>query len=384
MKLKCLYKNANLIDIFKALSFVLILIAVTLFLISCAEKQKPEEKESGFIEISGEQFLGEGMELGEIQLRVFEKLIKANGTIVPQSEGVARVSPPVSGLIKKINCHTGQFINKGQILFELSGNEVIDIQRDFAESSANFSRIKSEYERVKSLFAEKVISEKDFILTESEYKASLAKYNGLKLKIATLGFSASGIEKGEFNASYTISSPIRGVISNINASIGSYVEQQTALIEITDPTMFQVQLSVFANDIENVKTGQIVRFKPVNSDVNHFAVVSSVGVNQDIDSKSIKCYCSITDKKEFNSIANVFVESEIITGTDSVYSLPESAILKTETGNSILILEKKEGETYFFKESNVNTGRRKDGYIEILDGEIDGKIIVKGTYNITL
>ncbi len=384
MKRKCLHKIANLIYILKTLSFVLILIAVTLFLISCAEKQKPEEKQSGFIEISGEQFIGEGMELGEIQLKVFEKLIKANGTIVPQSEGVARVSPPVSGLIKKINCHNGQFINKGHNLFEISGNEVIDIQREFAELSANFSRIKSEYERVKSLFAEKVISEKDFILTESEYKASLAKYNGLKLKIATLGFSASGIEKGEFNATYKINSPISGVISNINASIGGYVEQQTTLIEITDPTMFQVQLSVFANDIENVKIGQTVRFKPVNSAVNHFAVVSSVGVNQEIDSKSINCYCSITDKKEFKSIANVFVESEIITGTDSVYSLPESAILKTETGNSILILEKKEGDTYFFKKSKVNTGRQQDGFIEILDGEIDGKIIVKGTYNITL
>jgi len=364
----------------------LLLFAITLFFVfSCVSKnQETTEKESDFVEITNQQFITDSMQLGNIEKKSFERTIKSNGTIVPLPNGMAKVNAPFPGVIKKIYCHNGQFVEKNQPLFEISGNEIIDIQNEFAEASANFKRLKSEYERIKSLYNEKVTSEKDFVFAEAEYKTSLAKYNGLKLKIEAIGFSISKIENGEFYSSYSIKSPISGYISNLRINIGSYIDTPTELLDIINPNMFQIKLSVFASDIIDLKIGQSVRFKSKNTDEVHFASVSSIGVVIDAETKSIECYATIIDNEQKKSIVNEFIEAEITTNIDTVTALPSSAIIKNENGYFILILNKQENDKYFFNTVEVKIGRQYKGYTEINAPKIDGQILINGIYNISL
>ena len=162
-----------------------------IILLACNNNQESKEQEPGLIEITPQQFATDAMQLGKMVNKTFENTVKCNGSIVPLPNGIAKVSAPVSGVIKNIYCHNGQLVEKNQTLLEITGNEIIDIQKEFAEASAHYNRLKKEYERIKSLFTEKVTSEKEFIITESEFKASMAKYNGLKMKIEAIGFSIS-------------------------------------------------------------------------------------------------------------------------------------------------------------------------------------------------
>lgn len=357
---------------------------VIFILFACTNKQDPAEQESDFIEITNQQFTTDTMQLGKMETKTFENTVKCNGAIVPLPNGMARVNALLSGVIKNIYCYNGQFVAKNQTLLEISGNEIIDIQKEFAEASANYERLKNEYERIKSLYNEKITSEKDFIIVESEFKTSMAKYTGLKMKIEAIGFKSSKIENGEFYSSYLIKAPINGSISSLKANIGSYIDSQSELIEIIDPAMFQVQLSVFANDITNLKKGQTVRFKSVNSNNVHIATISSIGVAVDNDSKSIECHASITDKQRIMTIANEFVESEIITSTDTANALPSEAIIKTETGYFILVLKNQEDDKYLFNKVEVSIGRQHNGFTEILGKKIDDLVATKGIYNITM
>ena len=351
---------------------------------SCGNKQESAKQEVNLIEITNRQFTTDNMQLGEMEAKAFERTVKCNGSIVAMPNGMAKVNAPLSGVIKNIYCHNGQFVKKNQILLDITGIEIIDIQRDFAEASANYKRLKKEYERVNSLYNEQVTSEKEFIIAESEFKTSMAKYNGFKLKIEAIGFSTLKIENGEFYSSYTIKSPINGHISKLKANIGSYIDSQSELIEIVNPAMFQLRLSVFATDITNIRKGQTVRFKSVDSKNVHSAAISSVGVAVDNDSKTIECYASITDKRLNNPIANEFVESEIIIKIDTVNALPSDAIIKTETGHIILVLEKQESDKYFFKKVDISIGRQNNGFTEIPGEKIEGKILIKGVYNISI
>lgn len=353
-----------------------------LILVSCGNSQEPSAINTDLIKITGQQFTNEGMQLGEIETKAFESTIKCNGTIVPLPDGMARMNAPVPGIIKEINCTNGTYVDKNQPLMKISGNEVIDIQKNFAEASANYKRLKSEYERIRLLFEEKVTSEKDYISAESAYKVAMAEYNGLKAKIEAIGLSAAQIENGDFYSFYTLKAPIKGYISSLTANIGSYVDPQVTLCEIADPEKFQLRLSVFADQISVVKKGQSVRFKPVNSGSEYIATISSTGISVDIDSKSISCYALIKDKSYDTPIANAFVESEIIVRLDTVQALPTDALTKTETGYFILILENQEGEDYFFEKVDLSTGRINGGYTEILSPPAPGKILVKGLYNV--
>lgn len=363
---------------------LLYLVIGTFILFACSRKSEPVEKESNFIEISNQQLSTDSMKLGEIERRPFEETVKCNGIIIPLPNGVAKINVPLPGVIKNIYCQNGQMVNKNQTVLEIGGNEVIDIQRDLAEVAADYKRLKSEYERLQSLYNDKVTSQKDFILAESEFKSAQAKYNGLKLKIERLGFPVTRIENGEFHTSYIIKSPIRGHVSNMNASIGSYIQPEIELIEIIDPSMFQLKLSVFPSDATNVKQGQTIHFKSANADEAHTAKISSVGVTVDSDSRSIECYATITDKQLAGPVANQFVECMIVTNTDTVSALPTDAIIKNETGNYVLVLNKQQDNKYLFDKVEVQPGRQSGGYTEIKGGKIEGKVLVKGGYNITL
>lgn len=368
----------------KTFQHLICFLTIPLIVLACGKKQESVEQKSEFIEITSQQFNTDAMQLGDIETLAFEKIVKCNGSIVTLPNGMAKLNAPVNGIIKSINCHNGQSVGQNQALIEITGNEIIDTQKEFAEASASFKRLKNEYERIKSLYHEKVTSEKDFIIAESEYKTAMAKYNGLKLKIEAIGLSISKIENGEFYASYFIKSPISGYIANLKANIGSYVDAQTEILEIINPAMFQVKLSVFASDLRNLKKGQLVRFTSTNSNEIYFATISSIGVAVDSETKSIECYASITDKNQINPIVNDFVTSEIITSIDSVKAIPTDALIKTESGYAVLELHKQEKEQYFFTKKDVKVGRQQNGYTEIIDNKISSQIITKGAYNITV
>jgi len=114
------------------------------------------------------------------------------------------------------------------------------------------------------------------------------------------------------------------------------------------------------------------------------AIISSTGISVNTDSKSIDCYAAITDERYTNPIANTFVGVWIITRIDTVHALQTDAIIKTETGNAVLVLDKQEGENYFFEKVDVSTGRMNNGYTEITGKPVEGRILVKGAYNVVV
>jgi len=358
---------------------------IILFLIhACGHRQEPAEQASGLIEITRRQFMADSMQLGDVETKTFERMVRCSGSIVPRPNGIATVNAPVSGIIKNLYCHNGQPVRKEQSLLEITGNEVIDMQEQFAEASASYQRLKNEYERTQSLYADKIISEKEFIRAESEYRTSLSKYNGLKMKMTAMGFSISAIEKGTFYASYTIKTPIPGIISNLDAHIGSYIDAQSELLEVIDPNLFQLKLSVFASDLASLTEGQTVRFQTADADESCLATLRSIGVAMDDQTKTVDCYASIMDRTSANRVANGFVEAEIITSTDSMSALPDEAIMKTETGHVVLVLDRQEDDTWYFTPVKVTVGRQHNGYSEIVADNIPEKVLIKGVYHINL
>jgi cobalt-zinc-cadmium efflux system membrane fusion protein len=368
----------------KTVNHLLYFLSALLLFSSCGSRREPAAEESSLIEITDRQFTTEGMQLGEIETVPFERSVKCNGSIVPLPGGIAKVNAPVPGIVRSISCRDGQWVRGNQSLLEISGNEIIDIQGQFAEAAAGYRRAKNEYDRARLLYDEKVTSEKEFIVADSEYKSSLAKYRGLRMKIEAMGLSVSTIENGEFYTSYRIQAPINGNISNLNAQIGSYIDSQSPLLEIMNPEMLQLRLSLFATDMTHLKKGQTVRFRPVNTDDIYLATLTSIGVAIDDETKTIDCYASINDKKRTNPVANEYVESEIITSTDSVTALPDEAIIRTESGNLILVLDKQENESWYFTPVEVTVGRQHNGYSEIVSDTIHQKILTRGVYNINI
>jgi len=358
---------------------------ILFLLFSChgkkAEVSAPDQE--SFIILTEEQFSTGDMQLGKSQKMVFDQLVNSHGNIISKPGGLAKISGPVSGVISSIRFTPGQKIAKGQAIIEIGGNELIELQRDFAETSSQLIRVKSEYERLKSLYAENVGTQKEFITAQSEYNTVLARYSALMMKMNMLGLDPVSVEAGNFSSFFTLNSPITGYISKINVALGQYISQESTLAEVFDPSRLFLQVAVFEKDIFRLKEEQKVRFRILGDSSEYFATLKSLGKNVDNETKTILCYAEIDDLNRNNFINNTYVEVRIITASDTVNAVPEEAILKTGESSYVLALEKKDDKAYYFKKELVTAGRALNGYVEI-SGRTDRELLLKGAYNLVL
>jgi len=364
--------------------YIIVAFVLSMVIISC--KSNPEQtndKDSEPIVITKAQFESEKMEIGEPLLHPFTEVIYFTGIIIPSVDGQSQISLPIPGIINKIYTKPGEIISRGSAMFEVSGHEFVDLQKDFAESSAIVSRLKSDYERAKELFGENIATQKDFMYAESNYLAENAKYMALKIKLKSMGLDVSKIEKADFYSSYTIKSPMGGFVSSIHATMGQYIEPQQNIAVIIDDNSFQIKLSVFEKNSNKIKTGQAaVFYLNGNKSAQYKANINLVGKNIMPESKSVECYAAIGNVKSINIVNNQFVEGEVYTAVDSVLSVPETAIINSENDAYVLIYEKEANSIYYFKKIKISTGRKANTYVELTEKLPTSKLLINGVCNI--
>lgn len=359
-------------------------VAVLIILASCGNKKQAEEPvqtSDSLIIVTKTQFETEKMALGTVSMMPFNQMVKCNGKIVAKSTGTAKISTPVAGIVQKIYCSNGQLVGRGQVLFELSGNNLIEIQRDFTETSSMLKKAKSEFDRMNALYSEKVGTEKEYILAESEYKAVNARYAALKLKIEAIGLDVAKIEDGQFFNSFKILAPISGQISQINLSIGQFADPQNYHAEIIDSKQMQLQLAVFEKEVGMLQPGQAVQFNLLSDTLQMSGTLQSVGNMVDNQTKTIACYASLaaTEKPLVN---NAFTEASIIIGTDTLNAVPSEAIMKTEDEFFVLKLASQDADNYYFEKIKVEPGLTNRMYTEVKNLQRTEKLLVSGIYNL--
>lgn len=363
-----------------------LIICLGLITLSCKKTlEVATESENELIEITKAQYNLERMQLGEPKFVQFNELVHFTGSINVSAKGLAIMSLGISGLVQQVNCTAGEYVKKGQAIFLISGNDFIDLQKDYAESSAVITRLKSEHERMLALFEERVATEKDVILSESAYKAELARNTALKLKLEQLGLDVSVIEKNSFYASFSLKAPISGYVSLVNVSVGQIVDPNVALANIIDAKQFQLKLNIFEKDINKLKLGQHIEFNVGGSLEESFsAELTFMGKTINNNTKAVDCYAKIENLERLSVVNNQFVEGNIVVGSDSVFALPKTAIFKSDNNSYILILNTRSDSSYFFRKQIIEPGLTNKKYVELKGFTQQKNILLSGTYNVLI
>ena len=193
--------------------------------------------------------------------------------------------------------------------------------------------------------------------------------------------SCTKIEEGKFYGYFTIISPISGYVVNHNISLGQYTEPQKILAEIVDVNQLQLQLSVFENDINKIKTGQAVLFKSLREPaITYYATLYSIGRAIDPESKTIQCIAKIRNTEGNNLINQSYIEANIIVDQIQAKALPADALLKSGKDYYVLAVAKDEDDSYQLRKIKVNIGRQSKEFFEILNIPSGTKVLAKGAY----
>lgn len=184
-------------------------------------------------------------------------VVTATGTIEPIQQ--VEVGTQVSGEVKKVYVDYNSQVKAGQLIAELDKTNlkvsVSEAQISYEKALNELNYIKKNYERQKSLYTDKLISEADF--DEISYK-----YNNAK---SSLTQSKASLDKAKTNLGYAdIYSPVDGVVLS-----KSIEEGQTVAASFNTPTLFtiaqdltkmQVEADIDEADIGQIKVGQRVTF----------------------------------------------------------------------------------------------------------------------------
>jgi cobalt-zinc-cadmium efflux system membrane fusion protein len=373
-------------------SYYILLALAAAFLNSCGGKEQTTEKESEgqkdstVAEITQEQFNTMKMEIAPLQEREFDNMIAAAGKIDVPPRSRAKVTSFVGGYVKSISLLVGDKVTKGQALLTLESPEYIDMQQSYLETAEQIKYLKSEYERQKTLFDEKISSQKKYLEAESDYKRAKATYESLRQKLSMLRIDPSQVEQGRFSSYITVYSPISGDITAIDANVSMAISSTDVVMEIVETQAMHLELSVFEKDIFNLKIGQKVIFTVPQIGADKFeAKVSQIGKSVEGSNRVVNVYASLDADTKQKLLTGMFVEAQLVADSQNVLSVPFDAVATEESNSFLLVLESEKDGVYTFRRTLVKTGRRNGDWLEIIpDDNISSgtRILTKGVYDV--
>jgi HlyD family secretion protein len=205
-----------------------------------------------------------GMDVKKLQF-TFISLNKGNIEAVVSSTGTleaintVEIGTQISGTIKKIYVDYNDKVKAGQLLAEMDLNllktNLISAQANLAVSQAQLNQAKDTYDRNKTLFEKKVISEQEYNNSKYIYEQALSAKEA----------ASAAVKNIRVNIDYAhITSPINGTVTE-----RSVEEGQTVAASFATPKMFiiaedlskmQILADVDESDIGYISNDMQVRF----------------------------------------------------------------------------------------------------------------------------
>jgi cobalt-zinc-cadmium efflux system membrane fusion protein len=372
-------------------NIVIFSVSIILALSSCSAKKEEEktvyentkfkEEEHNIVQLSDKQIQSVGITTSTIQERAMQKLIRLNGKVEIAPSHISSVSSIMGGHIKSINVISGSRFNKGQILAVVEDPQFIQLQQDYLVTKAQLESARLNFNRQKDLNASKASSDKTLQTAQAEYATLTATLKGLEQKLNIIGINARGITSSNIRSRINIYAPFSGFVSKILVNNGQYINPSDTLFELINPAGLLLELKVFENDVNDVKTGQeILVYNNQSPDKKTNAKIVSIVPNIEMGGSSIAVAKLTAPNPDF--IKGMYINAEVMMNSRYTYSLPNESIISFENKN--YIFEDLGNKKY--KMIPVNTGISDDDFTEVIKADRfkNIKIVQKGAYSLLM
>lgn len=312
-----------------------------------------------------------GVKVSTIEPGTFNQVIKTSGQVMAaqgdESVAVATVAGVVSFRGKVVE---GMSVNKGTPLVILSSKNMADgdpVQR----ARIAYEVSKKEYERMKALVGNKIVSEKDFAQAEQAYENARISYEAV-----AKNHSASG---------QAVTSPISGYVKSLLVKEGDYVQVGQPLVSVTQNRKLFLRADVSEKYYPYLSTIGSANFcTPYNNKVYTLKDLGGRMLSYGKASGENGYYVPVTF--EFDNKGDVipgsFVEVFLLSSPmENVLSVPHSAL--TEEQGSFFIYLQLDEEGY--KKQLVTLGADNGESVQLLSGVKAGdRVVTQGAYQVKL
>jgi len=335
----------------------------TMFAPSASETQekgenggKEEHGPVGFVAMDEARAQAAGIASETVQAGGLGAEILAQGVVAATPEGEAVLTARADGAIVRINRRLGDFVRAGEAVATMESRDAAMIASDRSTAAAKLALARSTYNREKRLFDARVTARQDLegaqaALAEAEAEARRAQGAASASKVSGDGRSLAVV------------SLISGRVTRTDAKLGAYVLAGTELFRVSDPNRIQVNASVLAADARRIAPGDTAVIELLGGETRS-AVVRSITPSLDPESKTATIVLQPDGAGGLTQGQGLRVRiSPRSAAASPSIALPEEAVQSFE-GRDVVFVRTAKG----FQATNVVTGKRGGGRIEIVDG----------------
>jgi len=304
----------------------------------------------GLIRFTKEQAWISQFNVIQIKPDSFTRVITASGEFMAMPGEKQNVIAKSQGIVlfATRNLVQGKFVSKGDVLFTLSGQGLADnnIMVRFNEAKINFQISKGNLARHETLRSEKIISEKQYLETQSKYITDSILFYSLKKTVGDAGMR--------------ISAPMSGYLHELTVSEGQFVKPGELMATISTNKVILLRADVPQQYFDVLGKITTTHFRP--------AYTSRVYTLEELSGKLIARGASVAENNHYMPVYfEVVNDGTILEGAYAEFYLktdpePEHIVIP------VTALIEEQGNYYVYVQVSGEEFQKRTVLLEANDG----------------
>lgn len=304
------------------------------------------------------------VETGVAAVGPFRATITVLGAVQARPGHVAALGAPGPARVATVQVATGDRVSPGAVLVELD-------QAPFAAAAqaaeSQLTAAERTHDRVERLVGDGIMAKRE--LDQAVVELEQAR--------AAVTVARRALELSVLRA------PFAGVVTRMEAVLGSSVDANQLLVEVADPTTLDVVLRVTSSQAARIRRGSPVRLSAgegAQAESLGSSVVSDVGVAVDSTTRSVPVRVHAGGLSRALRIGETVYGSIAVGMRARTVSVPASALVPEGDRYRVFVVD----SANVAHAQAVQIGARSDSTIEILDGLKGGeRIVTSGAFGVT-
>lgn len=339
--------------------------------------------------LTPEQMSAAGVTTGNMERKELTATLKANGQLMVPNTNKASASTLYSGVVKSLLVQVGDHVSRGQVVATVSNPEFVEQQKDLLAIKGKLAMAEQELKRQKTLRESDAGTGRNLQQALAELRVLRAERAALEKQVRLMGIAPATLTNANMRTTLVVRAPISGTVSNVYATVGSYIDPSKPVMDMVDNSSLHLDLQVFERDLPKVRIGQTVHFTITNNPVDEYdATVYSIGSSFSGQSKTVAVHCRVKGNKQ-GLIDGMNVTGIVSLTRATTPAVPTTAVVEDSGRDYVFVVKGaastnsgKRGATTF-KKVQVIRGTAEAGYCAVTpvaDLPANARIATRGAY----
>jgi RND family efflux transporter MFP subunit len=336
-----------------------------------------------------------------VESRPLDRFLRVTGSLTADEQ--AEVSAETAGRVVATPVERGSKVSQGTLLVRISASETSaqleeaeanaaqiearlglapggsfspDGVPDVMNARANLQLAEAEFNRIKSLLDQKVVSQSEYDQRLTQVEAARQQYqaarNAAEQSYRSLQAARARITLAKKSVADTlVRAPFSGIVAERLVSVGDYVAKGTKVATVVSVNPLRVELTIPEQSVSLVKIGQPVRLSVDAYPGREFAAtIRFISPSLRSDQRALTVE-AVTDNPDGLLKPGLFATASIKQPTSAAGLLVPATAVETVSGTSRVYIVKNNR----IEERIVTLGEKVDSLVELTSGVSAGEVV---------